>query len=184
MHWPLNLSIKSLQARYLSGEMTPVALVEQLDALMGHEDRHHIWIRRLNKGEILAYAHKLQDVDPATLPLYGIPFAIKDNIDLAGIPTTAGCPDYAYMPEKSATVVQQLLDAGAIPMGKTNLDQFATGLTGTRSPYGASRNSIDPEYISGGSSSGSALSVALGFACFSLGTDTAVRAAYRPRLTT
>jgi allophanate hydrolase len=105
--------------------------------------------------------------------LYGIPFAIKDNIDLAGTPTTAGCPDYAYMPNQSATVVQKLIDAGAIPVGKTNLDQFATGLVGTRSPYGACKNSINPTYISGGSSAGSAVSVALNMASFSLGTDTA-----------
>jgi allophanate hydrolase len=105
--------------------------------------------------------------------LYGIPFAIKDNIDLANIPTTAGCPDYAYTPEHSAFVVQRLMEAGAIPVGKTNLDQFATGLVGVRSPYGACRNSINPDYVSGGSSSGSAVSVALGLASFSLGTDTA-----------
>lgn len=170
---PIDLSIQSLRERYLSGKLTPKALVEQLDASMGLEDMHHIWIRRLNRQEMLAYADKLEDIDPETLPLYGIPFAIKDNIDLAGIPTTAGCPDFAYLPEKSATVVQQLLDAGAIPVGKTNLDQFATGLVGMRSPYGACCNSIDPEYISGGSSSGSAVSVALGLASFSLGTDTA-----------
>jgi allophanate hydrolase len=116
---------------------------------------------------------RLEGRDPASLPLYGIPFAIKDNIDLAGIPTTAACPDYAYTPQISATVVQQLIDAGAIPLGKTNLDQFATGLVGARSPYGACRNSIDPDYISGGSSAGSAVAVALGMASFSLGTDTA-----------
>ncbi|MBT9566697.1 MAG: allophanate hydrolase, partial [Thiobacillus sp.] len=107
------------------------------------------------------------------LPLYGIPFAIKDNIDLAGLPTTAGCPEYAYTPARHAAVVQRLIDAGAIPLGKTNLDQFATGLNGTRSPYGACRNAFNPEYISGGSSSGSAVAVALGLASFSLGTDTA-----------
>ena len=87
----------------------------------------------------------------ANHPLWGIPFAIKDNIDLAGIPTTAACPDSAYVPEKSASVVQRLIDAGAIPVGKTNLDQFATGLSGTRSPHGPCRNAFDPEYISGGS---------------------------------
>ena len=173
MRTSLNLSITSLRERYLSGALTPVALVEQLDAALALEDTHNIWIRRLSKQEMLVYAKRLEGVDPTTLPLYGIPFAIKDNIDLAGIPTTAGCPEYAYTPEKSATVVQQLIDAGAIPVGKTNLDQFATGLVGTRSPYGAGRNSIDPEYISGGSSAGSAVSVALGLASFSLGTDTA-----------
>ena len=119
------------------------------------------------------YAKNLAGKDPASLPLYGIPFAIKDNIDLAGTPTTAGCPDFAFTPQKSATVVQKLIDAGAIPVGKTNLDQFATGLVGTRSPYSACKNSINPDYISGGSSAGSAVSVALNMASFSLGTDTA-----------
>jgi allophanate hydrolase len=110
---------------------------------------------------------------PAELPLYGIPFAIKDNIDLAGIPTTAACPAFAYTPESSATLVEQLLALGAVPLGKTNLDQFATGLNGTRSPYGECRNSVHPDYPSGGSSAGSALAVALGLASFALGTDTA-----------
>jgi allophanate hydrolase len=107
------------------------------------------------------------------LPLYGIPFAVKDNIDLARVPTTAGCPDYEYTPNASSFVVQRLIDAGAIPVGKTNLDQFATGLVGTRSPYGACNNAIDSAYVSGGSSSGSAVAVASGLASFSLGTDTA-----------
>ncbi len=168
-----NLGISALRQQYLAGSLTPSALVEQLDACIGTDDPHHVWIRRLTKAEMLAYAHKLQGRNPADFPLYGIPFAIKDNIDLAGIPTTAACPDYAYTPEKSATVVQKLIDAGAIPVGKTNLDQFATGLVGARSPYGAGRNAFNPDYISGGSSAGSAVSVALGLASFSLGTDTA-----------
>jgi allophanate hydrolase len=107
------------------------------------------------------------------LPLYGIPFVLKDNIDLAGVPTTAACPRFSYVPPRSAFVVEKLLEAGAIPLGKTNLDQFATGLVGTRSPYGACRNSFNGEYVSGGSSSGSAVAVAGGLASFSLGTDTA-----------
>jgi len=168
-----NLEISALRGQYLAGTLTPSALVEQLDARIGKDDPRHIWIRRLTRDEMLVYAHKLESRDPASLPLYGIPFAIKDNIDLAGIPTTAACPDYAYTPQTSASVVQKLIDAGAIPVGKTNLDQFATGLVGTRSPYGACRNSIDPDYISGGSSAGSAVAVALGMASFSLGTDTA-----------
>jgi allophanate hydrolase len=147
--------------------------VEQLDALIGTDDPRHVWIRRLSRDEMLAYTQKLEGRDPASLPLYGIPFAIKDNIDLAGVPTTAACPAYAYMPETSATVVQKLIEAGAFPVGKTNLDQFATGLVGARSPYGAARNGFDSDYISGGSSAGSAVSVALGMASFSLGTDTA-----------
>jgi allophanate hydrolase len=165
------LEISALRRQYQSGQLTPTKLVEALVA-PGH-DTHNVWIRRLTKDEMLAYAHALEGRDPGTLPLYGIPFAVKDNIDLAGIPTTAGCPAYAYTPEKSATVVQRLIDAGAIPVGKTNLDQFATGLVGARSPYGPGRNAFDPAYISGGSSSGSAVAVALGLASFSLGTDTA-----------
>ncbi len=172
----LDLSIPTLRARYLDGSLTPRQLVEQLHERMLAEDaalERHIWIRRLTLDEMQAYAAALDGRDPATLPLYGIPFAIKDNIDLGGIPTTAACPDYAYTPQDSATVVQRLIAAGAIPVGKTNLDQFATGLVGVRSPYGACKNSLQPDYISGGSSAGSAVSVALGLASFSLGTDTA-----------
>ena len=171
-----DLSIPTLRTRYLDGSLTPTAMVEMLDRQMQAEhdllDRH-VWIHRLSLNELRAHAAALDGKDPATLPLYGIPFAIKDNIDLAGIPTTAGCPEFAYTPERSATVVQRLIDAGAIPVGKTNLDQFATGLVGVRSPYGACRNAVDPDYVSGGSSSGSAVAVALGLASFSLGTDTA-----------
>ena len=169
----MNLQISHLRSLYLSGALTPTSLVALLDAEIGNDNASHIWIRRLQKDEMLVYAQKLEGKNPADFPLYGIPFAIKDNIDLAGIPTTAACPEYAYTPDKSATVVQKLIDAGAIPVGKTNLDQFATGLVGTRSPYGAVNNSFDPDYISGGSSAGSAVSVALSMASFSLGTDTA-----------
>jgi allophanate hydrolase len=109
----------------------------------------------------------------AKLPLYGIPFAVKDNIDVSGIATTAACPAFAYTPTRSATAVARLLDAGAIFVGKTNMDQFATGLVGTRTPYGACASVFDPRYISGGSSSGSAVCVAEGFVSFALGTDTA-----------
>ncbi|ABM63125.1 allophanate hydrolase [Halorhodospira halophila] len=136
-------------------------------------DHHHAWIRVLDEDQLAAYTRPLEDRDPAELPLYGVPFAIKDNIDLAGVPTTAGCPDYAYTPETSAFVVQRLIDAGAVPVGKTNLDQFATGLVGTRSPYGACPNAFHRDYIAGGSSSGSALATALGQVPFALGTDTA-----------
>jgi len=168
-----SLDIANLRRLYQSGELTPLKLVEELLARMAGEDAHHIWISRLDAAALRAYAWNLEGKDSVSLPLYGIPFAIKDNIDLAGLPTTAGCPDYAYSPERHATVVQRLIDAGAIPIGKTNLDQFATGLNGTRSPYGACRNAFNPDTISGGSSSGSAVAVALGLASFSLGTDTA-----------
>jgi allophanate hydrolase len=122
-----------------------------------------IWISRT----------RLEDYPAVSGPLAGLRFAIKDNIDLAGAATTAGCPAFAYQPAESATVVQRLIDAGAAPAGKTNMDQFATGLVGTRSPYGACSSVFDARYISGGSSSGSAVAVATGEADFALGTDTA-----------
>jgi len=168
-----SLDITTLRRRYQSGELTPGSMVESLLEHMADEDAHRIWISRLDAAALRTYARTLEGKDIASLPLYGIPFAIKDNIDLAGLPTTAGCPDYAYAPKQHATVVQRLIDAGAIPLGKTNLDQFATGLNGTRSPYGACRNAFNPDFISGGSSSGSAVAVALGLASFALGTDTA-----------
>lgn len=170
---PLDLTLTTLRSRYASGDLTPTALVEALLPALEADDTRHVWITRLDRAALLAYAKALEGRDPATLPLYGVPFAIKDNIDLAGVPTTAACPAYAYTPDRSAFVVQRLVDAGAIPVGKTNLDQFATGLVGARSPYGACGNSFDPAYVSGGSSSGSAVAVAMGLASFSLGTDTA-----------
>ncbi|MFA5170348.1 MAG: allophanate hydrolase [Sulfuriferula sp.] len=169
----LSLDIANLRALYSSGALTPRALIDVVQARTAGNNEDHAWIYQLSAEQLYAYADALADKDPAQLPLYGIPFAIKDNIDLAGVPTTAACPEFAYTPEQSAAVVQRLIDAGAIPIGKTNLDQFATGLNGTRSPYGACRNAFDPEYISGGSSAGSAVSVAKGWVSFSLGTDTA-----------
>ena len=167
-----SLHISHLRRLYLEGSLTPGVLVDLLIECIA-EDPMNIWIYRISPERLRGWARALEDKDPATLPLYGIPFAIKDNIDLAGVPTTAGCPAFAYIPGHSATVVQKLIDAGAIPIGKTNLDQFATGLNGTRSPYGTCRNPFDPAYISGGSSSGSAVAVAVGLASFALGTDTA-----------
>ncbi|WP_108126559.1 allophanate hydrolase [Saccharospirillum mangrovi] len=169
----LDTRIVRLSAAYRSGTLTPAAVLAQIDQQADRYAGHNIWIHRLSAAERQPYLDALAAKDPATTPLWGIPFAIKDNIDLAGIPTTAGCEAFAYTPTESATVVQRLIDAGAIPVGKTNLDQFATGLNGTRSPLGACANAFDPSYISGGSSSGSAVAVALGMATFSLGTDTA-----------
>ena len=167
----LSFDLSSLRAAYASGTPVRAVIGEALRRCAG--DDRHVFIHRLNMAELLPFIEALEAADPASLPLYGVPFAIKDNIDLAGIPTTAGCPEFAYTPERSAFVVQQLIAAGAVPVGKTNLDQFATGLNGTRSPYGACRNAFRPDFISGGSSAGSAVSVALGWASFSLGTDTA-----------
>lgn len=165
-------SIASLIQRYASGELKPSQVVQAVHAQIQRDD-DHVWIHKLPLESLLSYAHRIETKGIQALPLYGVPFAIKDNIDLAGVPTTAGCPAFAYIPEYSATVVQSLIEAGAIPIGKTNLDQFATGLNGTRSPYGACRNAFNPDYISGGSSSGSAVALAKGLVSFSLGTDTA-----------
>jgi allophanate hydrolase len=169
---PLSLDIAGLKAAYAAGILTPSALAEEILRRTA-DDPNRVWIRRLSDAAIRAHAKALEGQDPASLPLYGIPFAIKDNIDLAGVPTTAGCREFAYTPDRNAFVAQRLMDAGAIPIGKTNLDQFATGLNGTRSPFGACRNAFNPDFISGGSSSGSAVAVALGYCSFSLGTDTA-----------
>ena len=169
----VDLSISTLHHLYATGRLTPTALIDRLWPALAADDTHHAWIHRLSRAQLAPYLDALDGGSPASRPLYGIPFAIKDNIDLAGVPTTAACPAFAYVPARSAVTVQRLIDAGAIPVGKTNLDQFATGLVGVRSPYGACRNSFDPAYVSGGSSSGSAVVVARGLASFSLGTDTA-----------
>jgi allophanate hydrolase len=168
----LSLDITTLRAAYVAGALSPAEVVEEILRRTA-ADPNVVWITRLSAEQLRGCATALVGRDIATLPLYGIPFAIKDNIDLAGIPTTAGCREYAYTPAESAFVVQRLIDAGAIPVGKTNLDQFATGLNGTRSPWGACRNAFNPDYVSGGSSSGSAVAVAKGYVSFALGTDTA-----------
>ena len=153
--------------------MTPVeAAAAALAADRDHDDPA-IWITRLPDDAIRAGARQLENEGPRDRPLWGMPFAVKDNIDVAGLPTTAACPGYAYIASSTAPAVQRLLDAGALLVGKTNLDQFATGLTGTRSPYGVPRNVFNPAYVPGGSSSGSACAVAAGIVQFALGTDTA-----------
>ena len=130
-----------------------------------------VWISLVPRERALEHALTVEN--SKGLPLARMTFAVKDNIDVAGMPTTAGCPAYAYTPAASATVVRRLEDAGAILIGKTNMDQFATGLVGTRSPFGACSSVFEEHYISGGSSSGSAVAVAKGLVNFSLGTDTA-----------
>jgi allophanate hydrolase len=168
-----SLAIADLAAAYRERRTTPVQIVRALYERIAAVPDRGIWISLPPINRALEQAETLGACDPASLPLYGIPFAIKDNMDLAGMPTTAACPAFAYTPTASAFVVRRLTNAGAIPIGKTNLDQFATGLVGVRSPYGACRNSFDPDYISGGSSAGSAVAVAMGLVSFSLGTDTA-----------
>ncbi|WP_175836118.1 allophanate hydrolase [Burkholderia multivorans] len=156
---------------------TPSALITELRDELSTADVAWISLAAPDvlAAQLSALQLKLDAVggDPGRLPLYGVPFAAKDNIDAAGFDTTAGCPAFAYQPAKHATVIERLIDAGAILIGKTNLDQFATGLVGVRTPYGIPSNSFDAEFISGGSSSGSASVVARGIVPFSLGTDTA-----------
>jgi allophanate hydrolase len=168
-----SLDIQALLSGYREQRFTPAQILDLVLARIEAQQQRHIWISRLTRSQLQPYLQAIEGKSPDDLPLYGIPFAIKDNIDLAGTPTTAACPAYAYVPQSHAFVVQCLIDAGAIPVGKTNLDQFATGLVGTRSPYGACRNSFNADYVSGGSSSGSAVAVATGVSSFSLGTDTA-----------
>jgi allophanate hydrolase len=173
MNTPKLLSIHNLREKYKSNELTPEKLIQEIIQRSEADKEMNIWITPPSMEFIQPYLDNLKKVDPEKAPLWGIPFAIKDNIDLAGVPTTAGCAEFAYTPVEHATVVRRLIDAGAIPVGKANLDQFATGLVGTRSPYGETKNALNPELISGGSSSGSAVSVARGQVAFALGTDTA-----------
>lgn len=177
----LDLRISSLRAAYEKGDATPREIVQKLLASI-ESAPSQIWISKASEAHLEKYLHALENCPrnnkggfeiPADKPLWGIPFAIKDNIDCEGFESTSACPAYAYTPQKSAFVVQRLIDAGAIPMGKTNMDQFATGLVGVRSPYGSIPNKFAPEYISGGSSSGSAAALAYSLCSFTLGTDTA-----------
>ncbi|WP_160035381.1 allophanate hydrolase [Paenibacillus sp. An7] len=168
-----SLTITCLIDLYQEQRITPIQVIEEIIERANEDREMNIWIEAPNMERIAPYLKRLEAIDRANCPLWGIPFAVKDNIDVAGYPTTAACPDFQYVPKEHAFVVQKLIDAGAIPVGKTNLDQFATGLVGTRSPYGETHNALKPELISGGSSSGSSVAVAQGQAAFSLGTDTA-----------
>lgn len=172
VYFPERLSLTWIRKMYMAGEITPEEMISHIIEKNEKYKDYNIWIVEPSMDLIKPYLDNLKNIDKS-LPLWGVPFAIKDNIDLKDIATTAACPDYSYIPKESAEVVKKLIDAGAIPIGKTNLDQFATGLVGTRSPYGECHNALDPKMISGGSSSGSAVSVALGLATFALGTDTA-----------
>lgn len=154
-------------------DVSPAEKVRQsFAALKAHGDGS-LFISLKPEGEALFEAAELECKGPAGRSLYGMVFAVKDNIDVVDLPTTAACPAFSYSPARSAIVVEKLVDAGAIAIGKTNLDQFATGLVGVRSPYGVPRNALRGDLIPGGSSSGSAVAVAAGIVDFALGTDTA-----------
>ncbi|MDM9629794.1 allophanate hydrolase [Rhizobium sp. S152] len=164
--------IASLHAFYAGGG-TAAEIIDQVFARIATVDDPGIFLHLADRQSLVAEAAALGAFDPVAKPLWGVPFAVKDNIDVAGMPTTAACPDYAYKATADATVVRLLREAGALVIGKTNLDQFATGLVGVRSPYPIPRNAIDPMLVPGGSSSGSAVATAQGIVSFALGTDTA-----------
>jgi len=175
MTTPLDLGVHALRTAYRAGTLDVRHVVDEVLKRIAHAGEDKVWISRPTDSALRDRAAALEarrgEFD--RLPLYGIPFAVKDNIDVAGMATTAACPGFAYEAKESAEVVRRLTDAGAIVIGKTNLDQFATGLVGVRSPYGVPRNPFNADYIPGGSSSGSAVAVSSGLVSFSLGTDTA-----------
>jgi allophanate hydrolase len=171
----ISLDLKTLATGYADGSFTPLEVIDAIFERFARAPHEGVFIGApcSERARDAAMALAERRARGEHLPLYGIPFAVKDNIDVAGLPTTAACPAFAYDPAADATAVRRLLDVGAIAVGKTNLDQFATGLNGTRSPYGAPESVFGGDLISGGSSSGSAVAVAAGVVAFSLGTDTA-----------
>lgn len=166
-------TVAELIASHRSGRVRPAETVARCFSLIERHGDPAIFTNLATREHMAAALKALEGTDPAHLPLYGVPFAVKDNIDVAGLPTTCGCADYAYLATRDAASVARLRRAGAIVIGKTNLDQFATGLNGTRSPYGTPRNAVRADLVPGGSSSGSAVAVAAGLVPLALGTDTA-----------
>lgn len=174
---PAPKTIAQLGSDYAAAARRPSEIIEDVVQRIAAQASDNVWISHVPEEELRRRAEWLDRLQPefgaAQFPLFGIPFAVKDNIDVAGLPTTAACPDFVYVPKKSAAAVERLEALGAIVIGKTNLDQFATGLVGVRSPYGTPRNPFHGDYVPGGSSSGSAVAVASGAVAFALGTDTA-----------
>ena len=171
-----NLSVGYLQDGYSNERFTPLDVAKYVVEEV-NTDNNNAWITTVERRDIIKRGKELTQrlsdgIKYSDEPLFGIPFAVKDNIDCEGQPTTAACPNYEYTADKNAPVVSSILDAGGMLIGKTNLDQFATGVVGTRSPYGICKNALNEKYISGGSSSGSAVAVANNQVTFALGTDT------------
>jgi len=162
------LRIEKIHADYKNGRMRPRDLLSEISNRIRACDINPVWIDVPPDEAIHAQIDRLPGEYDDSLPLFGIPFAIKDNMDLQGHPTTAGCPAYAYIAKETAPAIARLLAAGAILVGKTAMDQFVTGTTGTRSPYGPCPSALNPAYVAGGSSSGSAVAVAAGLVSFSL----------------
>ena len=176
-----SLDFSTLKELYGKGALKPTKIIKAVIGRISRRGEDGVWIFREPEDKIFSRVRELESLTSslsagalfAAYPLYGLPFAIKDNFDWEGRPTSAACPAYTYMPSRTASAVDRLLEAGAILIGKTNLDQFATGLVGVRSPYGVARNPFDDRFIPGGSSSGSAVAVSAGLVSFALGTDTA-----------
>jgi allophanate hydrolase len=168
----ISLDIGTLHAAYTAGTASVADVIDLVSRRVAASAASNAWIAVHPPAVLAQRVRAIGAMERSGLPLFGIPFAVKDNIDVAGLDTTAACPGYAYRPARSATAVERLEAAGAVCIGKTNLDQFATGLSGVRSPYGACSSVFDAAYISGGSSSGSAIAVAAGLASIALGTDT------------
>ncbi|HEX6767030.1 MAG TPA: amidase family protein, partial [Polyangiaceae bacterium] len=171
----LSFEVAVLGPALASGEVTASQVLDEVYRRIQSAGPRPTFVEVLprERAQALLGSAEARRAKGERLPLFGIPFAVKDNVDLAGVPTTAGCPAFAYVPGSSATAVTRLIEGGAIPIGKTNLDQFATGLVGTRSPFGACSSVFDERYVSGGSSSGSGVAVGRGLVSFALGTDTA-----------
>lgn len=167
----ISLDIDTLSAAYKNKVTTPVEVIREVYRRIRAREQDFVWTCVVLEEDAIKAAEKLCEVEPSALPLYGIPFSVKDNIHVRGLPTTASCPAFAHFPDETATVVKKLTDAGAVLIGKNTMDQFATGLVGIRSP-GHPVNPFNAEYIPGGSSSGSAVAVATGLVSFSLGSDT------------
>ncbi|MDH2384364.1 allophanate hydrolase [Bradyrhizobium sp. CER78] len=170
----LDLELPQLTIAYASGALTPSTVVEHILDDIARRGADGVWISVVAREDALARAALLESLpsrERQVLPLWGVPFSVKDCIDTVGLRTTSACPEFSYQPAKNNPAVGRLLAAGAILIGKTNMDQFATGLVGVRSPYGVARNPFDPAYIPGGSSSGAAVSVSAGLVSFALATD-------------
>jgi allophanate hydrolase len=170
----IDMSVGALRRAYADGALRPSDVARHIHSRFGDPDQDSVWISVPTRERLLAAAAQLDarvgDMD--ALPLFGVPFSVKDNIDVGGEQTTAACPDFAYVADRSAEVVARALAAGALYVGKTNLDQFATGLVGVRSPYGVPTNPFNADYIPGGSSAGAGVSVSTGMVGFAFGTDT------------
>ena len=177
-------TVAEILAAYRSAVVKPAEIVARSYARIRACEDPAIFISLVDEDAAIAEAEKLSAAGAKDLPLFGIPVAVKDSIDVYGLPTTVACPAFAYQPSRDAEAVARLRRAGAIVIGKTNLDQFATGLVGVRSPYGVPRNPLDAKLIPGGSSSGSAVAVARGLVPVALGTDTRGLAAFQLFATT